>query len=55
MVLRFHKLEYYEKFDFTKLEYPKNGRFLYISEIVIDCNIVCENVLFDYFHLELAT
>ena len=55
MVLEFHKLEYYEKFDFTKLEYPKIDRFLYISETVINYNITYENVLFGYFLLELAT
>ena len=50
MVLEFHKLEYHGKLNFTKLEYPKSDRSLYISEIVVDCNIVFENVLFGYFH-----
>ena len=39
-------LKYHEKLDFTKLEYPKSGKSLYISEIVVNYNIVCENVLF---------
>ena len=39
MILKFYKLKYHEKLDFAKLKYPKNGRSLYISEIVIDCNI----------------
>ena len=55
MVLEFHKLEYYEKFDFTKLEYSKINRFLRISEIVINYDIIYENMLFDYFYLELVT
>ena len=42
-------LEYHEKLYFTKLEYLTNGRFLHISEIVTNHNIVCENVLLGYF------
>ena len=42
-------LEYHEKLNFTKLEYQKNSRSLYIFETMVDCNIVCENVLFGYF------
>ena len=49
MVFEFYKLEYYGKLDFTKFEYPKSGRFLYISETVVDCNVVCEKMLFGYF------
>ena len=49
MVLKFHKLEYHEKFDFAKLEYPKSNKSLYISKTVIDCNIVYKNVQFDHF------
>ena len=61
MKLKFQKLEFFEKIysenfwkffmvlDFTKLEYPKSGRFLHISETVVDCNIVCKKVLFGYF------
>ena len=55
MILEFHKLEYYEKFDFPKLEYSKIDRFLRIFETVINYNIIYENVLFGYFLLELAT
>ena len=49
MVLEFHELEYHGKLDFAKLEYLKSDKSLHISETVIDCNIVCKNVLFDYF------
>ena len=42
MVLEFHKLEYHGKLDFTKLEYPKSDRSLYISETVVNCNMVFE-------------
>lgn len=49
MVLEFYKLEYHEKFDFAKLEYPKSNRSLYIFETMIYCNIICKNVLFGYF------
>ena len=48
-IFEFYKLEYYGKLDFTKFEYPKSGKFLYIFEIVVDCNIVCENELLGYF------
>ena len=41
--------EYHEKLNFTKLEYQKNSRSLYIFETIVDCSIVYENVLFDYF------
>lgn len=44
-------LWYYEKFNIATLEYPKSDRFLHIFEIVIDGNIICKNVLFNYFHL----
>ena len=53
MVIKFHKLEYHEKLDFAKLEYPKSGRFLHISEIMVDYNIFCKNVLFGYFQQEI--
>ena len=53
MVIKFHKLEYHEKLDFAKLEYPKSGRFLHISEIMVDCNIFFKNVLFGYFQQEI--
>ena len=43
-------LKYYGKLDFTKLEYSKSGKSLYISKTVVDCNIVYENLLFGYFH-----
>ena len=49
MVLKFHELEYHEKHDFAKLKYAKSDKFLHISEIVINCNIICKNMLFDYF------
>ena len=55
MALEFHKLEYYEKFDFPKLEYSKIDRFLRIFETVINYNIIYENMLLDYFCLELVT
>ena len=38
----FMELKYHEKLDFAKLEYPKSDRSLHISEIVVDCNIVCK-------------
>ena len=37
MVLEFHELEYHGKLEFPKLEFPISGRFLHISEIVVDC------------------
>ena len=43
------EFEYHEKLDFAKLEYPKSGKSLYIFEAVVDCNIVCKKMLFDYF------
>ena len=43
------KLEYHEKLNIAKLEYPKSGKSLYIFETVVDCNIVCKKILFDYF------
>jgi len=49
MVLEFMKHEYHDKLNFAKFEYLKSGTFLYISETVIDCNVVYENVLFGYF------
>ena len=42
-------LEYYGKLDFATPEYSKSGRSLHIFETVVDCNIVCKNVLFGYF------
>ena len=42
-------LEYYGKLDFIKLKYQKSSRSLHISEIVVDCNIVCKKMLFSYF------
>ena len=42
-------LKYHGKLDFTKLEYSKSGKSLYISKTVVDCNIVYENLLFGYF------
>ena len=44
------KPEYHETLDFTKLKYPKSARSLYIFETVVDYNIVCKKMLFDYFH-----
>lgn len=46
----FHELEYNEKLDFTKFEYPKNNRSLYIFETAVDCNIICKKILLGYFH-----
>ena len=43
------ELKYHGKLDFAKLEYSKSDRLLHISETVVDCNIVCKNVLFGYF------
>ena len=34
--LEFMKLEYHGKLEFPKLKYSKSGRFLHISEIVVD-------------------
>ena len=42
-------LEYHRKLDFAKFEYQKSDRFLHIFKIMVDCNIICENVLFGYF------
>ena len=52
MVLEFHELEYHRKLDFTRLEYPKSDKSIHISKIVVDCNMVSKNVLFDYFRLK---
>ena len=49
MLLEFMKIEYHEKLDFAKFEYLKSGKCLHISETVVDCNIICEKVLFGYF------
>ena len=49
MVLEVHKLEYHRKLDFTALKYPKNNKFQHIFKTMIDCNIICKNVLFNYF------
>ena len=49
MVLEFYELKYHGKLDFAKLEYPKSGSSLHISEIVVDCNIVCKKVLLAIF------
>ena len=46
----FMKPEYHEILDFAKLKYPKSGRSLYIFETVVNYNIVCKKMLFDYFH-----
>ena len=54
MVIEFHKLEYHGKLDFFTLKYPKSGRSLHIFEIVVDYNIVCKNMLFDYFCWEVC-
>ena len=53
MVLKFIELEYHGKLDFAKLEYPKSGKSLHISETVVNYNIVCKKVLFSYFRLLL--
>ena len=42
--------EYHRKLDFVTLEYSKNDKFLHISEIEVDYNIVCKNVLYGHFH-----
>ena len=39
MVLEYH----------GKLEFPINGRFLHISEIVVDCKIFSKTVVFGHF------
>ena len=49
MLLEFMELEYHGKLNFAKLKDPKSDRFLHISEIMVDCNIVCKKVLFGYF------
>ena len=36
MELEFMELEYHGKLEFFKIEYPKSGRSLHISETVID-------------------
>ena len=53
MVLEFHKLKYHGKLDFAKLKYPKSGRNLYISEAIVNYNIVykkyvCKVVIYNY-------
>ena len=55
MVLEFHELESYGKLDFVKFEYSNSSRFLHIFETIVDCNIVCKNVLFRYFRLKVIT
>ena len=50
MVLEFMELEDHGKFDFSKFEFPKSDRSLYIFETVADCNIICKKMLFGYFH-----
>lgn len=47
MVLGFMELEYYEKLDFAKLKYPKNGKSLHIFKIIVDYNIVCRKYFQD--------
>ena len=54
IVLEFKELEYHGKLDFTKLEYLKNVRSLYIYETMVDCDIICKNLLFGYFHLVIT-
>ena len=39
----------HKKLNFVKFEYPKSDRFLHIFETVVNCNIVCKNVLLGYF------
>ena len=34
--LEFVKLDYYKKLEFNEFEYPKSGKSLYISVIIID-------------------
>ena len=46
---------YHGKLDFVKLEYSNSGRFLHIFKTVVECNIVCKNVLFGYFGPEVIT
>ena len=46
---------YHGKLNFAKLEYSNSGKFLHIFETVVDCNIICKNVLFGYFHPEVIT
>ena len=50
MVLEFFELKYHGKLNFAKFENPKISKSLHISEIIVDCNIVCRNMLFDSFH-----
>ena len=45
----FMVLKYHGKLNFVKLEYPKSGRSLHISETVVNCNIVCKKMLFGHF------
>ena len=52
MVLKFHKLEDHGKLNFAKLEYPKSDRSLHIFETVVNCNIICNKMLFGYFRQE---
>ena len=55
MILEFHELESYGKLDFAKFEFSNSSRFLHIFETVVDCNIVCKNVLFRYFRPKVIT
>jgi len=52
MILEFMELEYHGKLNFAKLEYSKSNRSLHILEIVVDYNIVCKKMLFNYFYLD---
>ena len=45
-VLFFMKLEYHEKLDFPKLEFPISGRSLHISKTVVDYKILSKIVVF---------
>ena len=42
---------YHEQLDFIKIEDLKGNRSLYISKTIVDCNIICKNVIFGYFFL----
>ena len=54
--LKFFKIfswYYHGKLNFATLKYLKSGRSLYIFETMVDCNIICKNVLFGYFCPEI--
>ena len=51
----FYGTRVHGKLNFAKFEYSNSGRFLHIFETVVNCNIVCKNMLFRYFRPKVIT